>query len=33
MIQYDKNELSVIPRSKFAGILLELPFGLNEIEV
>jgi Ca2+-binding EF-hand superfamily protein len=28
-VQFDKSELSVIPRSKFAGILLDLPLGLN----
>jgi hypothetical protein len=29
----DKNELSVIPRSKFIGLLLDIPIGLNEAEV
>jgi len=33
LVQFDKNELSVIPRSKFAGILLDLPLGLNEVDV
>ena len=33
LTQFDRNELSVIPRSKFAGILLDLPFGLNEVDI
>ena len=33
LVEYDKNELNVIPRSKFIGILLDLPLGINEIEV
>lgn len=32
-VQFDKNELNVIPRSKFAGILLDLPLGINEVDV
>jgi hypothetical protein len=26
----DPNELNVIPRAKFIGLLLELPLGINE---
>lgn len=33
LVEYDKNELNVIPRSKFIGILLDLPLGINEVEV
>jgi len=33
LAQLHKNELSVIPRSKFAGLLLDLPLGLNEVDV
>ena len=33
LVEYDKNELNVIPRSKFVGILLDLPLGINEVEV
>ena len=33
LLKEDKNELSVIPRTKFAGLLLELPLGLNEADV
>lgn len=32
-MEYDKNELNVIPRSKFVGILLDLPLGISEVEV
>jgi hypothetical protein len=32
-VEFDKNELNVIPRSKFISILLDLPIGINEIEV
>jgi hypothetical protein len=32
LLSFDKNELSVIPRSKFAGLLLDLPLGLNDVE-
>lgn len=33
LLEFDKNELNVIPRSKFIGILLDLPLGINEVEV
>jgi len=33
LLQHDKNELNVIPRHRFAGILLDLPLGLTEGEV
>jgi hypothetical protein len=33
LLSCDKSELSVIPRSKFAGLLLDLPLGLNDSEV
>jgi hypothetical protein len=33
LIENDKNELNVIPRSKFVGLLLDLPLGINEVEV
>ncbi len=29
----DPNELNVIPRAKFIGLLLELPLGINEQDV
>jgi hypothetical protein len=32
-MEYDKNELNVIPRSKFVGLLLDLPLGISEVEV
>jgi len=33
LVEHDKNELNVIPRSKFVGILLDHPLGINEIDV
>ena len=30
---FDKSELNIIPRSKFAGLLLDLPLGLNTVDV
>jgi Ca2+-binding EF-hand superfamily protein len=30
---FDKSELNVIPRSKFAGMILDLPLGLNTVDV
>jgi Ca2+-binding EF-hand superfamily protein len=33
LVESDKNELNVIPRSKFVGLLLGLPLGINEVEV
>jgi len=33
LIEHDKNELNVIPRSKFVGLLLGLPLGITEAEV
>jgi len=32
-LEYDKNELNVIPRSKFVGLILDLPLGINEVDV
>jgi hypothetical protein len=32
-MENDKNELSVLPRSKFVGLMLDLPLGLNEVEM
>ena len=31
--QFDKNQINVIPRSKFCGMLIEIPLGLNEAEI
>lgn len=33
MVSIDKNELNVIPRSRFIGMLLDLPLGINEVDV
>jgi Ca2+-binding EF-hand superfamily protein len=33
LVEFDKNELNVIPRSKFIGILMDLPLGLAESEI
>jgi len=33
LLSCDKGELSVLPRSKFAGLLLDLPLGLSDSEV
>ena len=32
-LENDKNELSVLPRAKFVGLMLDLPLGLNEVEM
>jgi Ca2+-binding EF-hand superfamily protein len=32
-LDHDKNELNVIPRSRFVGLLLDLPLGINEVDV
>jgi len=33
LVEFDADELNVIPRSQFVGIMLDLPIGINEIEV
>jgi hypothetical protein len=33
ILTFDKNELNVIPRSRFVGLLLDLPLGINEVDV
>lgn len=33
ILSFDKNELNVIPRSRFVGLLLDLPLGINEVDV
>ena len=33
LLEHDRNELNVIPRSKFVGLLLEWPLGLNDVDV
>jgi hypothetical protein len=32
-LENDKNELSVLPRAKFVGLMLDLPLGLNQGEM
>lgn len=33
LVTIDKNELNVIARSRFIGMLLDLPLGINEVDV
>ena len=32
-IEFDKNELNVISRSKFVDLILDLPLGINEVDI
>ena len=33
IVEFDKNELNVIPKPRFIDLILDLPLGLNEIDI